>query len=675
MNASPTALEFHGVIFAHHYGYRPVAVSEAIPKGVVETLEASKHHLYFFERRKDEKFRPIKYRFFRLAAENETFAVWAKLEAVEDATTHRGLVSMAQFYLLGGEQIEKFERALQANAAYVMAKIPFLTIQPGSALRRDERRTLARLKLALLAPEPVANSMRRLRETAGPEHVQRLFSEEVIEGLDAGKQIFFYSAGFSDFTSIFNLHCRSFFTALPEAYRRSLSLATAESTTAVEEYDIVFLHSGAEIGAGKTREDVKLVSLDGPATKSPVLWYLRDEPRQTEAHDFVSQRLARKNLPALNALQDYFQNQRETGAALRTLLEKIEPHLSDLRGSAVVADLCDAIKPGDEHLAPEIFESLQRAKIVGGKLEQEQRAPLIQYIVAWLEFWAETSAHEMVRAWIAETEKAATKEPFACEVFAEAAKSKKLRQLFPSQLVFTSGPDLKTNEQDPVGAAVDDAGKIYEELLINLKLKPAGSRRLKIDGYSLSLCAPEFERHFDQLSENQQKAFFEKLCVFAKDAGKLEGILLPVLCTYLKNAPKTTAVSDGGFDELVRYLSDKLGSCWKDYQIEKKTLQLCDDLKNIPLAPNETENASPAPARGGKLKTLNYKTCFVQILLATQNRPERVRKLISETVLAARLSRDAFTEIVQLVLAHVFDKTEAEREQIATLWHATVEHY
>ena len=687
MNAFQIELEFHRVIFAHHYGYRPVAASEGIPAGVVEALEASRHHLYFLERRKDEKFRPIKYRFFRLRTENEEFAVWAKLEAAPDVTTHRGLVSTAQFYLLGSREKDKFESELRANAAEVMAKIPFAAIQLGSELRRDERKQLAPLKLTFAAPEPAAKQLQRLRASSKADGrvLQNLLSEEVIEAIETGKKIFFHSVGFTDFTDIFNVYCRSLFTALPEAYRQSLSFATAEFTANVEDYDLVFLHGAAELDLQQTRDDVKLFSLD----RQPSLWYLRgteSESPQSDAHRFLSERLVGRSLKMINALKDYYEfltdPKGRTSADFKALLKKIEPGLVYLNGGVIATDLIGFVRSASADMksySPAIFASLQSAKEHGSKAGNELWNSPVQYITTWLDFLAGTEVNANVAGLIENFKREAKKDAFAQEVFTALSKSKTLQNIFPRQLIFSGSDVAPALTRDQIDADLDDAGKIREELLVNLGLKNAEARRLQVDGYSLSLHTPQFKLGFNGLEKGQQEAFFEYLSGCAKDAGAREGILLPVLCTYLKIArpnPENQEVVEKCFkDGLIAYLHGRLnGHCWNSDDVEKKTVNLCKDLKDIPCELNEGKKILSMRASGDKqyLSGLSYNECFMMIFAATQNQPERIDQLIPEF---REMVKDDFIEMVELYLEYGLDKTPDDAERIKPLWREkTVRH-
>ena len=306
MNDNKITIELKPVIYAHHHGYRVVAKAHNISPAIVDALVASNHHLYFTNRKQDEQVRPIKFRFFPLALEaneqKEKCYVLARLEPRQDVITHRGLVSATQFYVIDGPNCKIFEKELQSNAALLMAKIPFLNFNLDK-LGRNEVVNLASTRLELDADAAI-KQLQELPSSRILPKLRALFTQEAIEAMEKRQKIFVCSKEFTDATAIFNFYCRTFFTAQLEYYRKSIAFSTAELTSEISDYDLVFLH--AAVGDKMTGKgtSLKIISLDTPESGKNALWYL-DEEKLPEYYRLLSDRIAKPSFTAIQNLKPY----------------------------------------------------------------------------------------------------------------------------------------------------------------------------------------------------------------------------------------------------------------------------------------------------------------------------------------------------------------------------------
>lgn len=302
-NDKKIALELKPVIYAHHHGYRVVAKAHNVSPAIVDALVASNHHLYFTNRKLDEQEQPLKFRFFSLTPEadgqKEKCYVLARLEPRQDVITHRGLVSATQFYVIDGPNLKIFEDELQTNAALLMAKIPFLSFNLDK-LGRNEEIKLPPTRLVLDADVAV----KELVELPGHAVLPRLyalFTAEAFAAMEKGQKIFVHSEQFTNPIAIFNLYCRTFFTAQLEFYRRNIAFSTGELTTEMADYDWVFLHAKAGERKGA---NIKVISLDQTVPATNVIWYLKEE-KLPEYYRLLSERMATPNYTAIEKLKPY----------------------------------------------------------------------------------------------------------------------------------------------------------------------------------------------------------------------------------------------------------------------------------------------------------------------------------------------------------------------------------
>jgi|GEM_PF-4801179 len=302
-NDKKISLELKPVIYAHHHGYRVVAKAHNISQAIVDALVASNHHLYFTNRKLDEQVQPLKFRFFSLTIEvggqKEKCYVLARLEPRQDVVTHRGLVSATQFYVIDGPNLKIFEDELQANAALLMAKIPFLSFNLDK-LGRNEEIKLPPTRLELDAGVADRELLQLPANTILPR-LYALFTAEAFEAMEKRQKIFVCSEQFNDPIAIFNLYCRTFFTAHLEYYRRNIAFSTGELTTEIADYDWVFLHAKA---GEKKGPNAKIISLEQAVTEPKALWYLKEE-KLPEYYRLLSARIATPSYAAIEKLRSY----------------------------------------------------------------------------------------------------------------------------------------------------------------------------------------------------------------------------------------------------------------------------------------------------------------------------------------------------------------------------------
>jgi len=317
MNDQTITIELKPVIYAYHHGYRVVAKAHNVSQQIADKLVLSNHHLYFTNRRQDEEIQPLKFRFFPLEIaaneQKEKCYVLARLEPRLDVVSHSGLVSATQFYVIDGPNCKIFEDELHANAAFLMAKIPFLNFNLDK-LGRNEVATLSPTRLNLDAGA-IDRQLQELPASPILPELRALFTAEVIEAMEKRQKIFVYSKKFTDPIAIFNLYCRAFFNAQLEHYRKSCAFSTAELTTAISDYDFVFLHAAADDEITSRRSGVKVISLDNAESGRNALWYLEEE-KLPEYHRMLSQRIVKPGYAAIQNLKpycDFLLNRKESG--------------------------------------------------------------------------------------------------------------------------------------------------------------------------------------------------------------------------------------------------------------------------------------------------------------------------------------------------------------------------
>lgn len=346
MNDDKIIIELKPVIYAHHHGYRMVAKAYNISQQIVDALVASNHHLYFTNRKLDEQFRPLKFRFFSLDIEanerKEKCYVLARLESRQDVITHRGLVSATQFYVIDGPNCKIFEDELQANAALLMAKIPFLKFNLDK-LARNEVANLTPTRLELDADAP-NKQLQELPSNPILPRLQALFTEEIIEAIEKRQKIFVRSKDFSDPIAIFNLYCRTFFTAQLEYYRKNTAFSTAELSTEILDYDLVFLL--ATVGDKMTNKstNIKIISLDSSESGRNALWYL-GEVKLPEYYRLLSERIVKPSFTAIQNLKGYcdFLLNRKESVAIKDFNDQVAGLLN-------FVDALDRIALGNDFL-------------------------------------------------------------------------------------------------------------------------------------------------------------------------------------------------------------------------------------------------------------------------------------------------------------------------------------
>lgn len=324
MNDDKIIIELKPVIYAHHHGYRVVAKAHNISQQIVDALVASNHHLYFTNRKLDEQFRPLKFRFFSLEVgeQREKCYVLARLEPRQDVITHRGLVSATQFYVIDSDNCKIFENELQSNAVLLMAKIPFLNFNLDK-LPRNEVANLTPTRLELDADAP-NKQLQELPSNPILPRLQALFTEETIEAIEKRQKIFVRSKDFSDPIAIFNLYCRTFFTAQLEYYRKNSAFSTAELSTEILDYDLVFLL--ATVGDKMTNKstNIKIISLDSSESGRNALWYLGEE-KLPEYYRLLSERIVKPSFTAIQNLKGYcdFLLNRKESVAIRDFNDQV----------------------------------------------------------------------------------------------------------------------------------------------------------------------------------------------------------------------------------------------------------------------------------------------------------------------------------------------------------------
>lgn len=393
-------IELKPVIFAHHHGYRVVAQCENIFRAVIDNLQ---YHLYFTERKQDESLKPIKYRFFSFPIEKEKGQpemcyVLARLEPKQDIVTHRGLASAAQFFVIEGEQTRVFEKEFHANAAYLLAKIRFLNfdltkLSPGEIVKMSPV-TLS------VKQQSLESEVEELKGNPVLPELQPLFVEEVIRALDQERKICVYSKRFSDPVEVFNVYCRTLFTALIDSYRKKISFTTSELTTNINDYNLVFLHNTANTTIDSKKADILFVSLDNPDSGKKILWYLDNKHINSlfHYHRFLSERIVQNNFHTIDLLEPYCQlmlnlDENTTVDKLAMVAMYIEKTLGDLDGRKIGEDYKKFLdRYFQESHFDNNFRSIFRSfyKVVSNAYEsgswpEQSRIEFVNFVISWVE--------------------------------------------------------------------------------------------------------------------------------------------------------------------------------------------------------------------------------------------------------------------------------------------------
>lgn len=398
-------IELKPVIFAHHHEYRIVAQCENVSQAVIDKLQSSKYDLYFteIEHKQEESIKPIKYRFFSFHIERDskqpkTCYVLARLEPRQDIVTHRGLVSAVQFFIIEGEQTSIFEKDFHANAAYLLAKIRFLNfdltkLSPGEIVKMSPV-TLS------VKQESLEIQVEELKGNPVLPELQPLFVEEVIRALDQERKIFVYSKRFSDPVEVFNVYCRTLFTALIDSYRKKISFTTSELTTNINDYNLVFLHNTANTTIDSKKAGILFVSLDNPNPGKKIFWYLDNKHINSlfYYHRFLSQRIVQNNFHTIDILEPYCKlmlnlDENTSGDKMAKVVEYIDKTLGDLDGRKIFEDykkFLDRYFPKSrfDNNSRSIFRSFYRVAsnaYESGSWPEQSRIEFDNFVISWVE--------------------------------------------------------------------------------------------------------------------------------------------------------------------------------------------------------------------------------------------------------------------------------------------------